>query len=255
MVNYDIKHFRTPLEFQSYVNTLIKPSWFTHIITHHTAIPTVIQWQGYRSVVGALNYYIGTKGWSRFPHIFVAPDGIWTMNKLTERGIHANAANPFSIGIEVVGNYDTLLWQEPILTYAMEAHATLVRWGNIPLDNIEPHRKYNLTKTCPGTAIGMPWVKSGVHQVLSANNKSVWRVVADVINIRQGPNVNYQLAGKLYKNDEFISEAVKLDEHEEFITGVNGKTNTWAHITTANIRGLSVSGIGFVHTSNLMKIG
>lgn len=251
----DIRHWNTPEDFNAYLLTLLPPSWFKIIITHHTYIPNENTWNGLITMKGMLKYYKG-KGWDRFPHLFIAPDGIWQMNKITETGIHANAANPKSIGIEVVGNYDIGIWQDPIKTWAFKTHAYLAKWGKIPLMNIQPHRQYNPLKTCPGRRIDMGWVRNGVQRYLDKEPTMMqtYKVRAtlpngkpiDYINIREAPNQYAKIAARLYPGDTIQSSAIKDDERHEVLYG----KSQWIHITKGtNLVSENVSNTGFAHIS------
>jgi len=256
----DIKHWNTPEEFNTYLLTLKPPKWFKIIINHHTYEPTVDDWRGLSTMKGMLNYYKNKKKWDRFPHLFVAPDGIWQMNKLNETGIHANAANSISIGVEVVGNYDKQVWQEPIRTFAFKTNAYLAKWGNISLQNILPHRQYNPLKSCPGRAIDMNWVRQGTATYLhtdltmrrfKARNSLPDGTIIGYVNIRQAPNQYALKAGKIYPGDIIETIAIKDDERKETIYG---KTQ-WLHITHGvNARNEDVSNSGFAHISLFEEI-
>jgi N-acetylmuramoyl-L-alanine amidase-like protein len=79
-----------------------------------------------------------------------------------------------------------------------------------------------------------------------------YKVISTVINIRQSPEVrDDNIAGKLYKDDTFLSIAQKVDKQGKYIKG----KNTWAHVTKGISRGKDISGLGFVHTSNLIIVG
>lgn len=257
VVNAKIQHFTTVESFKDYVNSLVKPSWFKSIITHHTAVPTVNDWTGYNSMIGMLRYYVDTLHWDRFPHVFAAPDGIWTMNKLTETGIHANAANYFSLGIEVVGNYDKVVWQEPVKSFALGAHMVLMDWGNISYSNIEPHRKYNLAKTCPGKSIQMPWVVENIKQYresyIGSSTKETYEVIVPTnveAIVREGPSRAYAQSYGLKRGDIFTGGDIKLDEQNLTIDG----KNTWVHIKQGSIGDKVIDGIGFIHSSVVRRI-
>ena len=246
--NPEILHFRTPEVFATYLQNRSAPTWFTKVCVHHTAIPTVVQWRGLSTMQNML-YYYRRLGWTSFPHIFVAPDGVWQMNNVLLRGTHANAANAFSIGVEVVGNYDTGVWQEPICTYAVETIQLLLQWRSLNNQDIVFHRSYNPSKSCPGRAITFPWVQEQLNNTTSENR--TYKVITDHARIRQGPATSYPIAGKLMSGDMFISSAVKEDE-----TGMHiGGKNTWAHITKTIKAPNNVDSLGFVHTSLLEQIG
>jgi N-acetylmuramoyl-L-alanine amidase len=246
IINPLMEHFRTPEDFHAYLANLVAPRWFKKVTVHHTVIPTVNQWRGKASMEGMLAYYRGL-GWKRFPHIFIAPDGIWQMNNVLAKGIHANAANSFSIGVEVVGNYDSIQWQEPIFSYAIEGITSLQLWGKLQTSDIVLHRTYNNEKTCPGTAISYDWIVNNLEAFRRESRRTKYRVLFDKSRIRQGPSTRYPISGMLHAGDTFISHALKTDESQETI---NGET-TWAHVTQAINTRSEVDQLGFVHRSLL----
>lgn len=252
MINPLILHFRAPDEFEQYLGTLRAPLWFKKVAVHHTAVPTVKQWRGRGTMNGMLDFYRG-KGWTGFPHIYVAPDGIWTMNNLLLKGVHTNAANSFAIGVEVVGNYDNTVWQEPIYSYAVETITSLQRWGRLATNDIVLHRTYNPEKTCPGKAITFDWVVAQLTKYQESQEGKVvtYRVLFNNSYIRQGPSRAYAVAGKMQRGDTFTSVALKDDERGE---DINGKKK-WAHVTKAIETKEGVDNLGFIHLSMLEVIG
>lgn len=167
----------TKKEFTAYVNQKdfgsIPPSW---LVLHHTWSPTLETWNGATSISGLKNYYEGL-GWSAGPHIFVAPDGIWLFTDMSHVGIHAGAGNAtwikdgkeyqgysfsgatlkgYSIGIEVVGNYDEKVWEGEVLDNALSCISDLKNKLGISLADIKFHRDYS-PKSCPGNAISREW--------------------------------------------------------------------------------------------------
>lgn len=155
----------------------IKPN---SIVVHHTAVPTKEQWRGAASIAGLKRYYEG-KGWSAGPHLFVGEDGIWLFTPMTDVGIHAAEGNAtwvrngvqykgfrgpagcqlkdYSIGIEVVGNYDRELWDGETKKNALYAIKGLMQRLGIGKDRIFFHRDFpTARKSCPGWAITKPWL-------------------------------------------------------------------------------------------------
>lgn len=137
----------------------------SRIVLHHTWKPTVAEWRGVASMKGMQNYYRGL-GWTAAPHLYVAPDKIWLATPMSEVGIHAGSGNSgnwngswsYSIGIELVGNYDSkrpsgLLWEQAKAVMAGLAK----RLGIDPPQLIYFHRDFS-TKSCPGWAITKDWV-------------------------------------------------------------------------------------------------
>ncbi len=167
-------------EFSQYVNNFdfgsIKPS---SLVLHHTFIPTKKDWQGYKSVLGLKSYYEG-KGWPAGPHCFVGEDKIWLFTPMSEVGIHAGEGNatwknalgklvyqfakPFggnlvsySIGIEVVGDYDFEKWGGETLKNAVFAINKLRGLLGVSTERIFFHRDFS-TKSCPGWSITKEWL-------------------------------------------------------------------------------------------------
>lgn len=127
------------------------------IVIHHTWKPKVKDWKGKASFDGTVGYY-KSKGWRAAPHIFVAPDGIWLMTPMNMRGIHAGVGNWRSIGIEVVGDYDTKKWEGSIKTDALGVIRALMKALGLNTTQVKFHREYNKSKSCPGHSITKEWL-------------------------------------------------------------------------------------------------
>lgn len=148
------------------------------IVLHHTAKPTLDQWKGLPSLYAIKNFHEG-KGWSANPHIFIAPDGIWLSTPMDKIGIHAGDGNAtweragktyggyrrpwgaklkgYSIGIEVVGLYDSERWPDNVKNKTFATLKFLMKRLGLKNDDIKFHRDYS-TKTCPGSAIKKDWI-------------------------------------------------------------------------------------------------
>lgn len=90
------------------------------IVWHNTAAPTLQQWiksanedkaagrvPGITRIRNLEAFFRDNNGWSGCPHLFIANDFIWEMNVLTSPGVHSPSWNGTSIGIEMIGDYDT----------------------------------------------------------------------------------------------------------------------------------------------------
>ncbi len=90
------------------------------IVWHNTAAPTLAQWiktadsdraaglvPGITRIRNLEAFFRDNNGWSGCPHLFIANDFIWEMNVLTSPGVHSPSWNGSSIGIEMIGDYDT----------------------------------------------------------------------------------------------------------------------------------------------------
>lgn len=150
-------------EFKEYVNKKdfgeLPP---TFLVLHHTWRPTVKSWNGKSSIDGLDKYYRGLGWQGNGPHLFIAEDGIWLFTDMYEVGIHAGVGNGtlktgYSIGIEVVGNYDNKVWSGETKKNTVGAIKVLMKTLKLDNDDIKFHRDYS-SKSCPGNSITKDWV-------------------------------------------------------------------------------------------------
>lgn len=147
----------------------------TLAVLHHTWKPTVETWRGLASMRAMQRYY-GALGWSSAPHIYCAPDGIWLFTPMKDVGVHAGRGNGslragwYSLGIEMVGDYDRARPSGAVWHYTRIVLASLSRKLAIPPERlIAFHRDYS-TKTCPGRAVTKEWVIAETRATLVALN-------------------------------------------------------------------------------------
>ncbi len=126
------------------------------LVIHHTWRPTRESWDGERTILGLKRYYEG-KGWKVGPHLFIAEDGIWLFTPMRKDGIHAGSLNPRSIGIEVVGDYNSEKWFGQTKTNTLSAIKVLMEQLNLTENEIFFHRDAS-PKSCPGWAITKEWL-------------------------------------------------------------------------------------------------
>ncbi|NTW03191.1 MAG: N-acetylmuramoyl-L-alanine amidase, partial [Oscillochloris sp.] len=155
----------TVAEWRSYVASYnfgrLAPA---RLVLHHTYKPNESEWKGLVSMRSMQRFY-GDKGWTAGPHIYAGPDGIWLATPMSEIGIHANTGNGsliqgwYSIGLEMVGYFDTKLPTGVVWEHAKEVMAGLsTRLKIAPKQLISFHRDYNKQKSCPGWAVTKNWV-------------------------------------------------------------------------------------------------
>jgi N-acetylmuramoyl-L-alanine amidase CwlA len=155
-------------EFQAYARSYsygsIKPS---SIVVHHTWSPKKHEWKGAKTLGGVQRYY-ESKGWNAGPHLFVAEDGIWLFTPMKDVGIHAAEGNSvykfgrlksYSLGIEVVGDYDLEKWSGETKKNALGVIKVLMDHLAIPTESLLFHRDFaSAKKSCPGLAITKDWL-------------------------------------------------------------------------------------------------
>lgn len=147
----------------------------TRVVLHHTWVPTVAQWSGQRSMQALQRFYAG-KGWPAAPHLFVGPDAIWLFTPLKDVGVHAGIGNSgtsnghfwYSIGVEMVGDYDRVLPSGAVWENTKAVLGGLSKRLKIaPSQLISFHRDYTNQKSCPGWAVTKEWVSREIDAWLS----------------------------------------------------------------------------------------
>lgn len=126
------------------------------LVIHHTWRPTKESWAGERTMGGLKRYYEGKK-WKAGPHLFIAEDGIWLFSPMRKDGIHAAKLNHRSIGIEVVGDYNTVKWSGNTKSNALGAIKVLMGRLSLTENDLFFHRDAS-PKSCPGWAITKEWL-------------------------------------------------------------------------------------------------
>ncbi|MBP2652668.1 MAG: N-acetylmuramyl-L-alanine amidase, negative regulator of AmpC, AmpD [Firmicutes bacterium] len=119
------------------------------IVIHHTAIDNV-------SVADIHEMHLA-KGWAGIGyHKVILPDGV-VQNGRPENAIgsHALGANKRSIGISLVGNFETSLPTSQQLDALVTLTLELMAKYHVPLENVVPHRAVTQGTVCPGTLF--PW--------------------------------------------------------------------------------------------------
>lgn len=199
--NWTGRQSKTVVEFEAYLKTLPPPVWATHLVLHHTAIPERKDWRGAKSMDGMAGYY-KKLGWSGGPNAFSAPDGIWEGTPLNKMGVHAYEYNYKAIGWEVVGDYNHGPWLPPIDELTFGGIAAVLRWANIPVAHIVPHRIANLEykheyKSCPGDYIynRMNEIRAEIAYRLGQTPIIVpalpyYKVISGTAPVRQSPDPN-----------------------------------------------------------------
>ncbi len=144
--------FRSKPKFRKY-------NW-THIIVHHSwsTDHDTLDWQSVR------RYHRDNLGWSVEGYHF----GIEKINgeyeilmgrPLNMNGAHTRGMNEKSIGLCVIGQFDT----NEVPKEAYEKLSILVKMlmdmFKIKIDNVKKHQYYSSYKTCPGTKFDMDYFK------------------------------------------------------------------------------------------------
>ncbi len=153
--------------FEDYLKTIKKPDFADKVVLHHTWAPSLAQRPvGFQAqhIINMRDYYQKTLGWSSGPHLFIDEDDILGMTPLIERGIHASSFNSTSLGLEILGNYDS---EDPdkgrgkeCWKLAADTTYLLLEWLELKPSTrtIFFHRDDPKTsKTCPGSKVQKEW--------------------------------------------------------------------------------------------------
>lgn len=97
--------------FDAYCHQLQWTSWRpSFVVLHNTGSPTLAQRSsGFTAqhIKDLVTYYRDEKGWSAGPHLFIDDRQIWVFTPLNMSGVHSPSWNKLSIGVEMLGNYQT----------------------------------------------------------------------------------------------------------------------------------------------------
>jgi hypothetical protein len=210
--------------FKEYLDSLKKPSYVKSITIHHTGAPSLAQRKSGLLAQHILNIksYYQSLGWNRGPHLFVDEDQIFGMTPLNVPGIHAVSFNRTSIGIEVLGDYDS---EDPLTGRGLEcmknaaaATRVLLQWLDMPANEktILFHRDDpKTTKTCPGRKVKKDWFVKLVQDSARSNKpvEKIFDMPHDRVNI-----VDYVVKEKGYSYDD----ATKALQVKSGLTHFNG---------------------------------
>lgn len=182
----------------------VNTSWAKSVTLHHTSSPSLLQRPKglIKQHIHNIKYFYKVKlGWSRGPHLFIDEDEIFGMSEMHERGVHAKSFNHDSIGIEVLGDYDS---EDPksgrgIKCWKTAAKTVAIMYKKMGITpnkhTIKFHRDDPQTnKSCPGRLVSKDWFVDLVCEELEiinsdkitssepqeSNNESLKRLVASI---------------------------------------------------------------------------
>jgi N-acetylmuramoyl-L-alanine amidase len=145
-----------------------------NIIIHHslTKDSRTVSW-------GAIkNYHVNELGWRDIGYHFGIEDidgqvQILTGRMMDETGAHCSqeGMNRKSIGICLVGNYDSDPVPPKIWHQAVRLSATLCRIFGIHADRVYGHRRFAGYKSCPGKNFDMDRFRADVASILETKRR------------------------------------------------------------------------------------
>lgn len=153
-----------------YLRTLPRPAFVKFIVVHNTGAPSLATYRGYanrptpvsdsqwlRNLEG---FYRDKQHWSAGPHWFVTPNdnGLLAFTSSTVRGTHSPSWNGMSLGVEMVGDYQSEPFDPDVQRNAIALLAELHIWLGLSPDTIRFHHEDPETthKDCPGKNVVKP---------------------------------------------------------------------------------------------------
>lgn len=147
----------TPLQYSQYVCD--SPVVVSRVIVHHTARPTVADWEkwgGGAHYLPVMRRLYEQRGWTCGPHAFCGPDGIWVMSPLGTPNRGAGWESVEDVNVEIVGNYmqEFPLWWT--LDHAVACIVSLLRKSSRRFGALVKHCDFAKTQ-CPGDELVRRW--------------------------------------------------------------------------------------------------
>jgi hypothetical protein len=146
-------------DFDAYCHALSWSAWRPSFITlHNTASPSLAQRPNGLSAQHIRNlekYYRDEMGWKAGPHLFVDDKQIWVFTPLTMSGTHSPCFNKLSLGVEMLGDYNSEAFTSgrglKVQKNAVAAVASLSAVLGLTPESLRLHKEDRCTThDCPG---------------------------------------------------------------------------------------------------------
>lgn len=212
--------------FDEYLNGVEKPAWCKAVCLHHTAAPSLSQRpQGLLSQhIRNMESFYKSKGWSAGPHFFIDENEIFGMTPPNLKGVHAVSFNSNSIGIEVLGDYDTEFHDRgrglECWKTAAATTAKLLSWLNLEptRSTVLFHRDDPSTKkSCPGTRVEKAWLMDLIKS--TSCSPAQIKPVQNPVNEMQFVKISEYLQNVKGYSSEDITKMLKRDADGLFFFG------------------------------------
>ena len=166
-------------EFDAYCHGLKWEAWRPRfIVLHNTGVPSLAQRpsgfnQSHMKNLEA--YYRDQRKWSAGPHLFVDDHKIWVFTPLTVSGVHSPSWNKVSLGVEMLGDYETERFDggrgRQVRSNAVAAMATLSAILGLDPATMRIHREDQATThACPGKNVRKLEIIQEVQDLLVARH-------------------------------------------------------------------------------------
>jgi hypothetical protein len=145
--------------FKKYCKSLKFDNWKPKfIVLHNTAIPSLAERpKGFskQNIDNLEVFYRDVQKWSAGPHLFIDDKQIWVFTPLTVPGVHSPSWNKVSWGVEMLGDYETELFNKgrgaKVRNNTVAAISILNGIADIPANTLKLHHEDpKTTHKCPG---------------------------------------------------------------------------------------------------------
>jgi hypothetical protein len=168
----------SPEDFDNYCHGLHWTTWRpSFIVLHNTAPPTLAQRPDGLTKQHILNleaFYRDERGWSAGPHLFIDDKQIWAFTPLTVPGVHSPSYNAVALGFEMLGDYDTDLFDSGrglnVQKNAVAAVATVSAVLALDPNSMKLHKEDPKTdhKNCPGKNVDKAKFTQAVKDIIAS---------------------------------------------------------------------------------------
>ena len=165
----------TPANFDQYCHRLHWLAWRpSFVVLHNTAEPTLAnrpQGLTKEHIRGLEKFYRDVQHWSAGPHLFIDDRQIWVFTALTESGVHSPSWNKFSLGVEMLGDYQREAFDtgrgRKVRDNTLAALATLHAVLGLDPTTLRLHMEDpRTTHHCPGDHVHKGDIIDGVQALL-----------------------------------------------------------------------------------------
>ena len=183
----------------AYLHSLPRPSFVQFVVVHNTGAPSLATYRGYANRKNPISdaqwlrnlegYYRDKQKWKAGPHWFVTPNeaGILAFTPSTSPGTHSPSWNSRSLGVEMVGNYQSEPFEVGVRRNTIALLAELHIWLDLDPGTIRFHREDAKTthKDCPGKNVNKTQLIADVRTKMAeikAVRIDATKIVADGVS-------------------------------------------------------------------------
>lgn len=158
----------TIAQFREYLSNLkLKPGGFRpeFVALHDAGVPSLKDRpNGFTSetIKNAIDFH-NSRHTVVKPHVFIDQNGIWIMHELNQSVNSTVSYSKNSIGVYLLGNYNTELLPDTVRTNAVGAIAEIDRWLGAKADTLKFHRDDPAARMCPGKNVNKSEILEAVQ--------------------------------------------------------------------------------------------